>query len=116
MVVHKQSRDFPDARHECSSCDQTIHYKDVCQTWKCPACGESIHIKVLDEGRKIVINKKRAMDVQINDLIIISGQSEAGTILNVECYDNKVRIAIKNYGKMDWEENAFANILLGTWE
>lgn len=109
---------LPNERLQCLDCDATLS-DEVRETYRCPECGEYVHIYAEDAetGTKVVLLRKRSTEVRVGDLVHLPGQltKDCYSVLAVNDRGDKVGLALKGYGEYKVSKEDGVNIRTGSW-
>lgn len=106
-------------RCECNNCDRELSVDEVKHTWKCPSCGEHLHIYAEDDetGTKIVLIRKAAREIEKGDLVHLPGglTKESYMVLGVSEIGQQLGIGLKGYGQLKVLPSEPINCRVGAW-
>ena len=105
-----------DKNYKCFHCEQ--FYEDVEElnknSWKCPKCGNHIRIAAPELGSGHTMIRKKVKELKELDLVHIVGCSDSYSVIKLEKKRNqKVAVALKNYGKPEFSANDFVSVIDG---
>jgi len=105
-------------RLECHSCE-TILGDEVRDTYRCPSCGDYVHIYAEDvqTETRIVLLRKRSTEVKVGDLVHLPGRltKDCHVVLAVNDRGSEVGLALKGYREYKVSKEGGVNIRDGSW-
>ena len=105
-------------RLECLGCEKVLG-DEVRDTYRCPDCGDYVHIFAEDmqTGTRIVLLRKRSTEVKVGDLVYLPGAltKDCNAVLAVNDRGSKVGLALKNYGEYRVPKEDGVNVRDGAW-
>lgn len=106
-------------KYWCHDCDQERSLDDVASEWKCPECGERIHVRAIssDGNERIVLVRMRASELQVDDLLLMPGQLDGDfyRVIGISEVKNKLGIGLRNWGRYVVDKDEPVNCRNGTW-
>lgn len=112
-----------DKKYKCSKCNKFYGKGDILEIkeWKCPECGEYLHIAAPELGTGRTLVRKRACELNIYDQIHLPGYEYIYEVLNITKKKGKIDLALKGYGKLSLGSDEFVSIIVGgyyakSWE
>lgn len=106
-------------KYWCPDCEQERSLDDVASEWKCPECGERIHVRAMssDGNERIVIVRMRASELQEDDLLLMPGQLDGKSyrVLGVNEVNNRLGIGLSSWGRYMVDKEEPVNCRIGTW-
>jgi ribosomal protein L37AE/L43A len=110
---------LPEERFECHDCEREFTDDEVRDTWKCPLCEAYIHIYAEDAEThtKIVLVRKAAQEIQVDDLVHLPGMltKKPYLVLGVNQLRGQLGIGLKEYGQYKVSPDAPVNCRVGAW-
>jgi hypothetical protein len=103
----------------CPRCEEEHPIESVNRDWKCPTCGEFIHVQAIsrDGTERIAIIRKRASELREGDLFLMPGQLDGDSyqVLGVNQLKNGLGIGLRGWGKYKIDSDEPVNCRIGTW-
>lgn len=105
-----------DEQYKCSTCNK-FYDSEILEDnfWKCPECGEYIHIAAprLGDGHTMV--RKVASELKIGEFIHLPGIKGIYEIIDINNSkgEKDLCVALKKYGCRFFNNNDFVSVVLG---
>ena len=103
-----------DDKYKCPYCEK--YFTDtkmlVNHSWRCPDCGNYIHIAAPELKDGHVLIRKRVTELSQYDSEVVSGQY-IHDVINVTTQKNKIRVALKGFGPQTYDCTDFVSVIDG---
>lgn len=106
-----------DEGYKCTSCNKIFSEDEAMEShWKCPVCGEYMMIAAPKFGTGHVKNRKKASELENNDLVVIPGYSEIYELLDIfRGKNNVLNLILRRYGTLECGDNDYVDIIVGRY-
>ena len=100
--------------YRCDFCEKGFKQSEVNVNWKCPDCKKPICIKV--EIGEYLHSCHRLKPTELESGYSLTfDRKHTHEIINVSPYGNTYKVALRDYGTMNFNKNDFALVIDGAW-
>lgn len=103
----------------CPDCEEVHSVEVVENDWKCPTCGEYIHVQAIsrDGTERIVIVRKRASEIKTGDLFLMPGELDGDfyQVLGINQLRHCLGIGLLGWGQYKIDSDEPVNCRIGAW-
>ena len=100
--------------YRCVNCDKVFKYIEVHNDWKCPTCGNYLHIKISIDNFEHSCQRVQPKDLSIGEIVTLKNDF-IHEILDISMRSNNYRIALNELRAIEFTPDSIITRVEGGW-